>query len=341
MTTDEKRNAKGLDELEGGLGKHVVINGATLENIIIGTQTATIAKSETKKIQIKKSRYVEMQKQAFTQSEEDAIRQSQKLVSDYFNFQLTEIVKNFKGIADTGAMIPAVTAVVSQTSKDLQDVFNMIYKDVAFDHVVEARKSYKLDMRRAIGLNGKDHIEGQFHPEFSLLADFKEEFGSFVDNYFVQINLGELIKDIDETTRDMVGKIVIAGSKEGASVFDITRDIQKLYGDDMELWRAERIARTETLRGMSFAQHEAQKSISPLSKQEWIDSGDNRVRAGKFNHRNVDIGNGKIGLNDAFSVSGQKMRFPRDTSLGASAGNVINCRCTVGFIDEEFEEFFL
>ena len=117
-----------------------------------------------------------------------------------------------------------------------------------------------------------------------------------------------------------------------------------MYGEDMELWRAERIARTETLRGMSYAQHESQLLISPLSKQVWMDAGDNRVRPtgkkGKFNHRNADIANGKIGLNESFKVSGQNLRFPRDTSLGATAGNVINCRCTVGYIDEEFEEFF-
>jgi len=41
--------------------------------------------------------------------------------------------------------------------------------------------------------------------------------------------------------------------------------------------------------------------------------------------------NGKrVGYNEKFNVSGQEMEYPGDPN--ASAGNVVNCRCTVAVV---------
>jgi hypothetical protein len=37
----------------------------------------------------------------------------------------------------------------------------------------------------------------------------------------------------------------------------------------------------------------------------------------------------QVKFEETFSVQGQQMRHPADSSLGASAGNVVNCRCSV------------
>ena len=36
-----------------------------------------------------------------------------------------------------------------------------------------------------------------------------------------------------------------------------------------------------------------------------------------------------IPLNQPFVVGGQQLMYPTDTSLGASAGNIVNCRCSL------------
>lgn len=56
--------------------------------------------------------------------------------------------------------------------------------------------------------------------------------------------------------------------------------------------------------------------------KHWITQGDLNVREA---HK---AANGqKRDLNDPFMVGGELLRYPRDTQLGASLGNVINCRC--------------
>ena len=69
--------------------------------------------------------------------------------------------------------------------------------------------------------------------------------------------------------------------------------------------------------------------IKPRDPTEiWVTQGDNLVRDGdgsKFNHLAADFQEKKEGV---FRVSGEFLRYPGDRSLGASAGNTINCRCS-------------
>jgi hypothetical protein len=63
--------------------------------------------------------------------------------------------------------------------------------------------------------------------------------------------------------------------------------------------------------------------VDPIKTDEfWISMGDNIVRG---SHIAAD-GQKKEG--GVFTVQGQSLRFPGDTSLGATANNVIGCRCS-------------
>jgi len=57
--------------------------------------------------------------------------------------------------------------------------------------------------------------------------------------------------------------------------------------------------------------------------KEWVTVGDEKVR---FAHVRAD--SQTVDLSKPFTVGGELLRYPGDTSLGASAGNVINCRCS-------------
>jgi len=61
----------------------------------------------------------------------------------------------------------------------------------------------------------------------------------------------------------------------------------------------------------------------PEVKKEWVTVGDSRVRPA-----HIAADGQTVGLNDVYIVNGERLRWPGDTSLGASAGNVINCRCS-------------
>lgn len=63
--------------------------------------------------------------------------------------------------------------------------------------------------------------------------------------------------------------------------------------------------------------------------KEWVTQGDSRVRTppkNAFDHLAAD--STQVPVNEPFMVSGERLMYPGDTSLGASPGNVVNCRCS-------------
>jgi len=65
--------------------------------------------------------------------------------------------------------------------------------------------------------------------------------------------------------------------------------------------------------------------------KSWANQGDSLVRIppdSKFNHIAAEQ---TVALDKPFNVSGQLLRYPGDTSLGASLGNIVNCRCSVTY----------
>jgi len=66
--------------------------------------------------------------------------------------------------------------------------------------------------------------------------------------------------------------------------------------------------------------------------KEWVTVRDNKVRRNGFNHVAAD--RQKVDVNSVYVVSGQQLRWPGDIALGASLGNVINCRCS-SIVDNE------
>jgi len=59
------------------------------------------------------------------------------------------------------------------------------------------------------------------------------------------------------------------------------------------------------------------------STKQWQTQGDSKVRIA---HQEAD--GQEVGINDFYMVMGQMLMYPGDSSMGASASNVCNCRCS-------------
>lgn len=114
---------------------------------------------------------------------------------------------------------------------------------------------------------------------------------------------------------------------EGLSYVEMTRAVSRQYGT--EFYRAERLVRS-TYNTSANAAH-LQDLRGLYDYKQWLTSRDSRVRtptkSSPFDHRSAD--GQVVPIDQPFLVSGERLHYPGDRSLGASAGNVINCRCTV------------
>ena len=119
---------------------------------------------------------------------------------------------------------------------------------------------------------------------------------------------------------------------EGRPQSQIDRMAQQ-YSNKLLRQRGETIARTETMKALSAGRYEAVAQIieNPNNdvqaqdiKVKWDSAGDGKVRPthAAANGQTVQYG-------DPFVVGGFSMLHPLDSSLGAPAEEIINCRCMV------------
>jgi len=137
-----------------------------------------------------------------------------------------------------------------------------------------------------------------------------------------------LVTRITETTREQLRAAIIDAVQQGQDIDRIAQAIDDaVYLEPIIERRSETIARTETIRASNLGSLEgARQSGLPLRK-EWIATRDGRERDG---HAAAD---GQIvDLDEPFIVGGEQLMYPADPA--GSAGNVINCRCTLGFVVE-------
>ncbi len=91
-----------------------------------------------------------------------------------------------------------------------------------------------------------------------------------------------------------------------------------------EFYRARRIARTETISAMNAAALEGWRQSKVIGGKEWVCTCDKVSREW---HKNAD--GQQVPLEEPFIVGGEKLMHPGDSSMGATAKNVIHCRCTM------------
>lgn len=154
-----------------------------------------------------------------------------------------------------------------------------------------------------------------------------------VDNYRRLLEQGDA-RALQRMLRDArFDRSVARAVRDGRPVDPerIARMVER-YRQRMLAWRAETIARTETIRTLNQARTEAlaqvveQASIpTDAVRRTWRSTRDSRVRD---THAQMD--GQERGMHEPFiSPSGARMMSPGDGGLGAPASELINCRCVL------------
>ncbi len=144
----------------------------------------------------------------------------------------------------------------------------------------------------------KQYIKDKLRDEYILIAT---EFKISVDDY---------TKTYIDTFADKVVETTIKRANEN---YYLSKD------------RAVLIAECEANTAINY-QNYVDALKSGKKYKTWIDIKDNRER-----ETHKEVGGTTIPINDTFAVGGSLMLFPKDTSLGASSSEIVNCRCSVKY----------
>lgn len=130
------------------------------------------------------------------------------------------------------------------------------------------------------------------------------------------VNAGE---DVWRSVKVDVGKSIA----QGTSNEDLKKQIEKTTG--YSEFRADTIARTETHRAYQAGNYQANKALGKFGAtyKQWLATGDSRTRQTHLDAQAL----GPIPYDQPFIVGGEELMYPGDEA--GSAGEVINCRCTM------------
>ena len=129
-----------------------------------------------------------------------------------------------------------------------------------------------------------------------------------------------------EFGKKQITNAVTAGILMGRSSRGIAADLRRRI-IDMSVESAIRAARTAVTaaeNGGRQATYEKAAEMGIEMQREWIATKDHRTREW---HGMAD--GQRVGVDEAFTVGGEKLMFPGDRSHGASGWNIYNCRCAV------------
>lgn len=198
------------------------------------------------------------------------------------------------------------------SEKEITKAFEKVYLEIGVNHGLIVGKEINKQIKQ------KDFITDVF------LDTFKNGLISWLFQ-----NGGQRIETVRYTFIEYINGVIARGFDEGKTVRQISTDIYKIINSrNFYKWQSLRIARTETTTAANYAATVSSSVSGVLMDKVWVSGQDLRTRRvpeDKYDHYHMN--QVKVNLEKPFSVSGEKLLYPGDPK--GSAGNVINCRCTV------------
>jgi len=162
---------------------------------------------------------------------------------------------------------------------------------------------------------------------------FSDLWQSVIVRYLDYKGLAQLIKDITDTTREQIQRYLKKGIEEGLTLKETIKNLKTAGITD---YRAELIARTETAKAANTGSVVGAISTGLRTNKIWISTLDNRTRIiPRDKNDHYHMYGIQVPIDSKFEVPSldnlgfEYMDYPGD--FHASAGNVCNCRCTIGY----------
>jgi len=242
----------------------------------------------------------------------------------YFNEIKTDVVSFYTA---TGLLINA-----DIYQKQTETLLERHYKRVIRNFINEGKYSY----RKSLEAKGIEYKQEQEEEDEKIKATSVLIALAFVES-IIQRRALQLIETTNDNIKDTAAKATKKAKESGTKVRDeINKGLDKAFKS-----RYAMIALTETQfmaersKNIEAAVISRNGNVDPSSindgvvtgnpdvKKEWAAILDDRTRGG---HAMAD---GQTqNMNDPYIVNGEYLMYPSDTSMGASLGNIINCRCS-------------
>lgn len=144
---------------------------------------------------------------------------------------------------------------------------------------------------------------------------------------YIKRQAGNLIKDIDATTKERLRIALDEGLNQGEGIPDLSERVRKVF-DQADDSRSETIARTEVIKASNFASEEAWRQSGVVEGKEWLTAEDERVEemCAAMDGKIVSLQGSYFEEGDTLSVGDQSLTFDATNDFPPLHPN---CRCTI------------
>ncbi len=181
----------------------------------------------------------------------------------------------------------------------------------------------------AVYKGNEELYKGLFKSQEAFVFGRSKEFESMIALYFgsKEFVLSGIADDMSKKILRLIGQ----GRADNLTLDQITRNVANQFLP-ISLRRANLIARTETHNAASFSNHkyheQLQGDLGIEMVKKWVATSDERTRS-----FHAEVNGSIVGMDEKFLVGGARMAYAGDPAGGAK--NVINCRCTVVYVEAE------
>lgn len=195
-------------------------------------------------------------------------------------------------------------------------------------HRENVQEIYEQLVRVSVEIFGQRVLEqGKASGQILETKDFEETFRKLSRQYINLEMIRQRITSVSDTTRQQIVDQIRRGELQGMGVDEIARAITKAV-PLISRQRGALISRTETHGAANYGADAAAKETGLRLRKEWIAASDERTR-----QEHADADGQIVNMDEPFRVGGELLMYPGDPA--GSAGNVINCRCSVSHIVED------
>lgn len=193
-------------------------------------------------------------------------------------------------------------------------------------HEAEESKTQRLILREIESPAYQTQTTLTDEPPPSIYVDLTPSMRIDVDTWIANRQVGFWAKVEQKVFRPLIEKMIATGIKEGWTLPELRRELRKNL-NGLSKHAAERIARTETTSAMNYG-GQIERAELEIEFKSWISTIDILTRTLVNSGYDHMAASGQVVENGSvFVVSGERLLFPGDGTHGATAGNVINCRC--------------
>lgn len=313
LRRNEVRDEEGLDPIEGGDQlfipmTSVPINEASLDQPATEESKAASKVMVTRRITrtVSKAEKSERFRLTLMRNQTRYERKYKKTVKPIFDDQRKEALVNLEAHSS------------SLTKAAQQKLFD----DAAYDQrLLESLTPMLTDLAETQGglaLVFAGDTENEFHMTSQILSHIRS-------------NTRKMATNFNDETLERLNKTLAEGIQAGEGINELKKRVNVVY-DNIEGYRAERIARTETLKASNDATVFAYKQTGYVTAKQWAINPDACPQCEEFDGKKIGLDDSFLGLGESYTYTdaeGNEQQITNDYDTITSPPLHPNCRCTV------------